>query len=451
MHRQFQQLNQLDQFQHTPIPIQRFYRLLQYAVNHNLDNNHFILLLMKAIEYNYNDIVRKILEAKESFVHSKITFQQTLLMFAIDSSNDEIAKYLIDKGVDVNAIDENEETSLFKAVSKNNFNIAQLLIEKGADVNYSDSQGNTALNIAAWNNEMAEILKLLLDKGANIESRDEIGRTSLFRSIGRMSFNIADILLDRGANIEAKDIDKNTPLMIAVKKDIEENTILRTLFLLLHGANIYAENNFGYSPLTYVYEKGTENLKSLLDEHIKKLNQINKKKIRQERPKLIINKFIENQIPTFKVPKQDQKYKEFNQENISKQTYDYIINLINQNFQEQKNQILQEQPLSYYQDFLSKIRQKKIQQKKIQQMQKNKNQLYSDFDGISVIEPEDLVVWYYYCKDKKILISLKTLKYYKDNPSRTDIYGNTYEKMNIEQLTHQEKQQRKKYFQQKMK
>ena len=57
----------------------------------------------------------------------------------------------LDKGVDVNAKDENDEagwTPLHRAAQKGHKEITELLIANGADVNAKDGTGSTALDTA---------------------------------------------------------------------------------------------------------------------------------------------------------------------------------------------------------------------------------------------------------------------------------------------------------------
>jgi ankyrin repeat protein len=69
----------------------------------------------------------------------------------------------LDKGVDVNAKDENDEagwTPLHRAADAGHKGIAELLIAAGADVNAKNDGGTTALDQAIGNNH-TEIIDLL--------------------------------------------------------------------------------------------------------------------------------------------------------------------------------------------------------------------------------------------------------------------------------------------------
>jgi ankyrin repeat protein len=58
------------------------------------------------------------------------------------------AKYLVEKGIDVNAADKNGNTPLMLASALGEVDMINLLIENGANVNAKNKDGETALSIA---------------------------------------------------------------------------------------------------------------------------------------------------------------------------------------------------------------------------------------------------------------------------------------------------------------
>jgi len=65
----------------------------------------------------------------------------------------------LDKGVDVNAKDENERTPLHYAAGGGHKEIAELLISKGADVSAKNNYGKTPLDAARFHLETADLLR----------------------------------------------------------------------------------------------------------------------------------------------------------------------------------------------------------------------------------------------------------------------------------------------------
>ena len=85
-----------------------------------------------------------------------------------------LMKFLLDNGVDINAIDNvDNETALHVAVRWiEKKDAVQLLLSRGADVTIRDKQGNTALDIAEAKelNEIIDLLKRYMKENNSIES-----------------------------------------------------------------------------------------------------------------------------------------------------------------------------------------------------------------------------------------------------------------------------------------
>ena len=97
-----------------------------------------------------------------SFLHTAATFNQI-----------EIAKFLIEKGIDVNMLNHTGLTALSRAVRKGNFEMVKLLCESGAELDSSDPDNNALFSAGSWHQE--EIAQYLVDKGIDIYKTYHIG------------------------------------------------------------------------------------------------------------------------------------------------------------------------------------------------------------------------------------------------------------------------------------
>jgi len=120
----------------------------------------------------------------------------------------------LDKGVDVNAKDENDEagwTPLHRAAQKGHKEITELLIANGADVNAKEEDGWTPLHYAALNGHK-EIAELLIAKGADVNAKEEDGWTPLHYAAYGGHKETAELLIAKGADVNAKTNNGITPL-----------------------------------------------------------------------------------------------------------------------------------------------------------------------------------------------------------------------------------------------
>jgi len=103
-----------------------------------------------------------------------------ILALAAVFGHEEVARYLLSQGADVNAVAKNGSgyTALTGAVASGHEAIAKWLAESGADVNYRYAKGYSPLLTAAANGRL-EIVKMLLARGADLHARTDDGKNAL--------------------------------------------------------------------------------------------------------------------------------------------------------------------------------------------------------------------------------------------------------------------------------
>ncbi len=137
-----------------------------------------------AVEDTY--IMRRLIDGGAVNIASS-DLNQTPLMLAAVSGNENITRALIAAGADVNAIDQDRKTALIFAAINNKFALIPVLCEAGADVNAMDHFGYTAIHHAVTISGRIPLLKALLEAGAD--------PGPVYKKAGRLDPAVAEALL----------------------------------------------------------------------------------------------------------------------------------------------------------------------------------------------------------------------------------------------------------------
>ena len=105
----------------------------------DLDISLIERLIEKGADINYNTPSNALAKPFEGW---------TSLHYAISCGADEAARFLIEKGANVNAIADDGTTPLILAAKNDSVFMAKFLLEKGADVNWRDLKKKSALSYA---------------------------------------------------------------------------------------------------------------------------------------------------------------------------------------------------------------------------------------------------------------------------------------------------------------
>ncbi len=114
---------------------------------------------------------------------------------------------------------------LFNAVTGNDPDRIRFLVEKGADINALNNQGSAPLHIAA-SSKSPETVKLLLELGANADQPDDVGMTPLLYAIIRDDVRSSKALIDGGADLNKRSAEGYTPLALALEEQRYETAKL---------------------------------------------------------------------------------------------------------------------------------------------------------------------------------------------------------------------------------
>lgn len=142
----------------------------------------------------------------------------TLLVIAAGSSKLEetvpIVAYLLEKGSDIHADNNQGRTALHRAAGKGNLKVIEMLLEAGADLEAQDNELMTPLFLT----QDAETTKLLLAKGADKDATAQRGATMLHVAAQYGYPEKVKFLVEMGADTAAKNSAGETPLDLARKR-----------------------------------------------------------------------------------------------------------------------------------------------------------------------------------------------------------------------------------------
>lgn len=148
-----------------------------------------------------NEIIRKVYlgnyeEIKgliEEVASLKDSDGRNILFHAILSNNLEFVSAFVDKGVDINCHDKLGWTPLHYAVQIYSLEISKFLIEKGANVDSVDNHGNSVLWRAVFESKgRGEIINLLLNNGAtkNLKNNYDVSPLELANTISNYEISV---------------------------------------------------------------------------------------------------------------------------------------------------------------------------------------------------------------------------------------------------------------------
>lgn len=173
--------------------------------------------------------------------------------------------YLLNKYLseNPNLTEEQFNVLLLRSLENNSLKSIKTLLDRGANVNYVDEKtGKTPIFFVRSINA----LNILIGEGAyiNIETSDKESLLSYF--IKNKNPKYSQLLIEKGANLSSWDI-----LLAAV---LSGNPLL-IQNMISHGANFSQTDKFGNYPIYYAYSEDI--LKILLQINSYNLNQVNKK------------------------------------------------------------------------------------------------------------------------------------------------------------------------------
>jgi ankyrin repeat protein len=225
-----------------------------------MDKNAYYRALKLAIIYNQMDTAKYFLEkgADPNYTDTRFADNTPILEICARYGSLEALKLLQKHGATIKS--KNSE-ALAAAVDSGSYDMAKHLLENGMDVNahfvYSDGSESDTPWMAASRGGYLDIIKLLLEHGADINDRG----TAMITCYSNGSGRITKYLIDRGADVNLQQADGDTALHVAALNHRTENAKL----LLAAGADPSLKNDEGMTALDVAKKEGADEIAKLLE------------------------------------------------------------------------------------------------------------------------------------------------------------------------------------------
>ncbi|EUC41371.1 hypothetical protein COCMIDRAFT_8904 [Bipolaris oryzae ATCC 44560] len=155
---------------------------------------------------------------------------------------------LVGKGTDLEARDHDGKTPLYISCQSGAIENVRLLLEIGADTWVKDDCGGTLLHAAAYSGSEA-LMRRFLGEGLDFKAKDNAGETVFHSFAGwrprAVAIPIIELLISLRRDINEKTSDDSTALMEGVRSQNPK----MVQFLVEHGADLYARDTLGRTPL----------------------------------------------------------------------------------------------------------------------------------------------------------------------------------------------------------
>ncbi len=223
-------------------------------------------LLHLASFFGQQEMVAYLLE-KGADVNLLNDLQRNAAIFAIAGQHKDILEYLIKQGVSIHHTDDVDRNALHWCAIQGNAILAAQLVEKGADMHAVDNEKKTPLHWAARRN-LPEVARVLLESGANPNVLDDHCRTPLFVAAWEGHKDIVKLLVEHHAIVDAGYIGAASPLTTAA---VADNTEI-CKYLVENHANVNLVCNMKVTP---IYPTIINNNKEMVNYYLKRHAHIN--------------------------------------------------------------------------------------------------------------------------------------------------------------------------------
>ena len=243
-----------------------------YEIEKNNSEDDWNRIWFDVVKTNDLDKMKTLLKMDKGLIDIQNPEKDTALHIASEKGNEDIVRYLVKHGADVNIANNHGDISLHYAVNSGNENIVRYLVEHGADINKADVEKCTPVVIAAQG-EYKNILKYLIEHGADL--KNGIGSSLIWTLSFGGHEDIVKYLVEKcHVNInEINEREKTTLLTLA--SSLGEERLVKCF--VKYGADVNQADGRGFAPLHLAAVSNSESIVKYLVEHGADVNAVDKK------------------------------------------------------------------------------------------------------------------------------------------------------------------------------
>lgn len=238
----------------------------------NTDTKYYDLLINNGADINYtnehgaNVLLALIptlddLSQADYFLKKGLSLQtvdnqgNNAIFYAARNGNEKIIKQLIDKGIDVKAVNKNGENLFFPTAEgarrgSNKLPFFEFVESLGVHPNQPNNNGLTPLFVLSQRNADVDVFQYFIDKKNDINQKDSDGNTPLINASYRAPLEVVTLLAEKSKAIDTQ----NNQGISALARAVKGNTVEVVNYLLNKGANIHQKDSAGNSLVSALIE-----------------------------------------------------------------------------------------------------------------------------------------------------------------------------------------------------
>eukprot|EP00211_Chloroparvula_japonica_P003914 CAMPEP_0119146400 /NCGR_PEP_ID=MMETSP1310-20130426/38859_1 /TAXON_ID=464262 /ORGANISM="Genus nov. species nov., Strain RCC2339" /LENGTH=712 /DNA_ID=CAMNT_0007138293 /DNA_START=76 /DNA_END=2214 /DNA_ORIENTATION=- len=262
-------------------------KMLQQGASPNIKDREKKTPLHYAAEHNLKDMAAALVAAgaavneKDQSNYMPIHYGTWQFVRRNDGAL-ELVKILVEAGSKLDEICCDGNAPLHNAVQAAHSKTARYLLEKGANVNLKLRADVTALHKAAYHGR-AFLIPLLVTYGADVNAKTTSGVTPLMEALRMTRCPEAMSLIEENADVNVSDVSGWTALHYACKSvdHPDGSKMVKVISVLLErGANVNALNKDGHKPMRYAPDSSSSaysaDLEAMFTKQVTKLEKLEK-------------------------------------------------------------------------------------------------------------------------------------------------------------------------------